>query len=395
MSSEPVIHGVPPRRKTLVATGVGLAIAAAIVITGVTLRAVDAAKLKNWTEARAIPSVTVIQAVSAKEGSPLELPGRLQAFTTAPIYAQVSGYLKSWSVDIGDRVTQGQLLAVIDTPELDQQLLQAKADLESATADESLAKTTAARWQALLGSDSVSRQEVDDRTADATAKIAKVRAAQANVDRLMASKAFARITAPFSGVVTARNTDVGALINTGSGAGLQLFTVSDVSRLRVYVRVPQDYAALVRSGTTALLTVPDHPGEKFTTKIIGLADAVNAESGTTLVQLLVDNSDRKLLPGGYAMLHFTLPLQGQALRIPATALIFDDHGTRVATVDANNRVEYRTVAIKEDLGSAVEIGSGLQTGERVIDTPPDGLTQGDVVQVVTTPAGKKKASAHE
>jgi len=337
--------------------------------------------------------VTVVHPAKATDGAHLDLPGRLEAFTSAPIYAQVSGYLKSWSVDIGDRVTEGQLLAVIQTPELDQQLIQAKADLASSTADASLAKTTAARWQSLLSTDSVSRQEVDDRAADAEAKIAKVHAAQANVDRLVAAKTFARITAPFSGVITARNTDIGALISTGNSTGAQLFTVADVSRLRVYVRVPQDDAAMVNNGTSVSLTVPDRPGETFTAKVSGLASAVNAESGTTLVQLLVDNSARKLLPGAFANVHFTLPLKAEALRVPASALVVDNSGLRVATLDAGNHVDFKSITIEEDFGSTVEIRSGLDPRDRIVDTPPDGLAQGDLVQVADTRSNAPKASA--
>jgi len=393
MSSEPVTRGAPPPRKALLTTGIGLGIAAAIVIVGVTLRTIDAHKLKSWTDAQAVPSVTVVHPAKATDGAHLDLPGRLEAFTSAPIYAQVSGYLKSWSVDIGDRVTEGQLLAVIQTPELDQQLIQAKADLASSTADASLAKTTAARWQSLLSTDSVSRQEVDDRAADAEAKIAKVHAAQANVDRLVAAKTFARITAPFSGVITARNTDIGALISTGNSTGAQLFTVADVSRLRVYVRVPQDDAAMVNNGTSVSLTVPDRPGETFTAKVSGLASAVNAESGTTLVQLLVDNSARKLLPGAFANVHFTLPLQADALRVPASALVVDNNGLRVATLDAGNHVDFKSITIEEDFGSTVEIRSGLDPRDRIVDTPPDGLAQGDLVQVADTRSNAPKASA--
>jgi RND family efflux transporter MFP subunit len=273
------------------------------------------------------------------------------------------------------------VLAVIDTPELDQQLAQARADLASAQADEALAKTTAERWQALLGSDSVSRQEVDDRTQDYVAKKARVEAAQANVDRLAATKAFATIVAPFDGVVTARNTDIGALIDAGSGSHAQLFSVSSVDKLRVYVHVPQDYAPMVKPGVAATFTVPEYPGQQFTAKVIGLAGAVNAASGTTLVQLLVDNAGHQLLPGSFVTLHFALPVREGALRVPASALIFDNRGLHVATVDSQDTVRFKAVTIAQDLGNVVEIGSGLADGERVIDTPPDGLGEGDRVRV--------------
>jgi RND family efflux transporter MFP subunit len=392
MSSEPVItHQPVPRRRLVVIGVVGIAIAVIVVAAGVTLRAVDARNLKTWTNAQIIPTVNVIHPVSAANGPTLDLPSHLEAYSRAPIFARVSGYLKSWNVDIGAPVKAGQLLAVIESPELDQQLLQARADLLSAQANAALAGTTAKRWQALLGTDSVAQQEVDERTGDYTAKKAAVAAAQANVDRLLATKGFERILAPFDGVVTARDTDVGALINAGSGGvGQELFTVSDVKQLRVYVQVPQSYAPDVRSGTTATLSVPEYPGQHFAARVIASADSVNASSGTTLVQLLVDNADGKLLPGGFASLQFKLPVQANAVRVPASALVFDARGLTVATLGANSQVVFKKVTINRDFGDSVEIGSGLVATDRVIDTPPDGLVDGDRVQVAS--ADKKVAA---
>jgi RND family efflux transporter MFP subunit len=386
MSSEPVITNPPVPRRRLVIIGVSvIAVAVIVVALGVTQRAVDARNLKTWTNAQVVPTVTVIHPVSAASGPTLDLPSHLEAYSRAPIFARVSGYLKSWSVDIGAPVKAGQLLAVIESPELDQQLLQARADLTSAQANAALAGTTAKRWQALLGTDSVAQQEVDERTGDYTAKKAAVAAAQANVDRLLATKGFERIVAPFDGVVTARDTDVGALINAGSGGvGQELFVVSDVKRLRVYVQVPQSYAPDVRNGTTATLSVPEYPGQHFTARVVATADSVSATSGTTLVQLLVDNTDGKLLPGGFASLQFKLPVTQNAVRVPASALIFDAHGLRVATLGENGLVAFKTVTINRDFGDSVEIGSGLAATDRVIDTPPDGLVAGDRVQVATT-----------
>ena len=392
MSSEPVItHQTVPRRRLVAIGVVGIAVAVIVVATGVTLRAVDARNLKTWTNAQIVPTVNVINPVSAANGPTLDLPSHLEAYSRAPIFARVSGYLKSWNVDIGAPVKAGQLLAVIESPELDQQLLQARADLLSAQANASLAGTTAKRWQALLGTDSVAQQEVDERTGDYTAKKAAVAAAQANVDRLLATKGFERILAPFDGVVTARDTDVGALINAGSGGiGQELFTVSDVKQLRVYVQVPQSYAPDVRSGTTATLSVPEYPGQHFAARVIASADSVSASSGTTLVQLLVDNADGKLLPGGFASLQFKLPVQPNAVRVPASALVFDARGLTVATLGANGQVVFKKVTINRDFGDSVEIGSGLVATDRVIDTPPDGLVDGDRVQVAS--ADKKVAA---
>ena len=396
MSSEPVVNNEPvtnqpvPRRRLVMIGVVGIAIAVIVVAAGVTLRAVDARNLKTWTNAQVVPTVNVIHPVSAANGPTLDLPSHLEAYSRAPIFARVSGYLKSWNVDIGAPVKAGQLLAVIESPELDQQLLQARADLASAQANAALAGTTAKRWQALLGTDSVAQQEVDERTGDYTAKKAAVAAAQANVDRLLATKGFERILAPFDGVVTARDTDVGALINAGSGGiGQELFTVSDVKQLRVYVQVPQSYAPDVRSGTTATLSVPEYPGQHFAARVIASADSVSASSGTTLVQLLVDNADGKLLPGGFASLQFKLPVQQNAVRVPASALVFDARGLMVATLGANGQVVFKKVTINRDYGDSVEIGSGLVASDRVIDTPPDGLVDGDRVQVASS--GKKVA----
>jgi RND family efflux transporter MFP subunit len=384
MSSEPTQRDSLPQRQLSFAGIAGAAAALAIVAAGIALRMTDAHKLKTWTDDQAISTVDVIAPAKPAAGGLLDLPGRLEAFTDAPIYARVNGYLKSWRVDIGDRVKAGQVLAVIDTPELDQQLNQARADLASAQADATLAQTSAGRWQALLGSDSVSRQEVDDRTQDYASKKARVAAAQANVDRIVATKAFATIVAPFDGVITARNTDIGALIDAGSGSNARLFSVSSVDKLRVYVHVPQDYAPMVKPGGTATFTVPEYPGRGFTANVVGLADSVNAASGTTLVQLMVDNPAHLLLPGSFISLRFALPVRPGALRVPASALIFDDRGLRVATVDSRDEVRFKPVAIEQDLGNTVEIGSGLTGDDRVIDTPPDGLGEGDHVHVANS-----------
>ena len=393
MSSDSAFPVNPPSRRPLLIAGVvGLLVALGIVAAGLTRRADDAHKLKTWTDAQAVPSVNVIQPIRDANGPSLQLPGRLEAFTQAPIFAQVSGYLKSWNVDIGAPVKAGQELALIETPELDQQLLQARADLQSADANAVVAGTTAKRWEALRGTDSVAQQDVDQRTADYTAKAAIVAAAKANVDRLVATKAFARIVAPFDGVVTARDTDVGALINAGSGGGQELFAVSEVKQLRVYVQVPQNYAPAIHNGTTATLTVPEYPDQQFTAHVIAAADSVNSNSGTTLVQLLVDNSSGKLLPGGFASLNFTLPVSTDAVRVPASAIVFDSRGVVVATLDQDNHVRFKPVKIARDLGDSVEIGAGLAATDRVIDTPPDGLSDGDSVQIAT--AANKKAAAH-
>ena len=386
MSSASTPSGNRSRRGLLI----GALVCAAIVVTGISIRAVDARHIKTWTDKQAVPTVKLVLSNQAPHGSILNLPGRLEAYISAPIFARVNGYVKSWYVDIGASVKAGQLLAEIEIPEIDQQLLNAQANLATAQANASLAETTALRWQAMLSSGAVAQQDVDQRTDDYTAKQALVAAAKANVDQLIATKGFARIVAPFDGVVTARKTDVGALINAGSGVGPELFTVSDVHQLRVYVQVPQNYAPLVRPGSHASLTVPEYPGQLFSAQVIASSGAVNAASGTTLIQLLVDNPGNKLMPGAFASLQIKLPLQVDAVRVPASALVFDAQGLRVATVDANTRVQFKTVTIAHDFGDTVEIGSGLSTSDRVIDTPPDGLANGDSVQL----AHPEKVASH-
>ena len=394
MSSEAMQHPSQSlSRRGLRLTGIVIAVVlVAVVVIGLITRATQASNLKTWTTEQAVPTVSVVMPEASPNGPVLDLPGRLEAYIRAPIYAQVSGYLKDWKTDIGAPVKAGQLLGEIDTPELDQQLLQARADLASAKANSELAGITAKRWQAMLGSDSVAQQDVDQRTGDYAAKVALMNAAQANVDRLMAAKTFARIVAPFDGVVTARDTDVGALINAGGGTGPQLFVVSDIRKLRVYVQVPQSFGPSIRMGSCAALIVPEYPGQEFHAQVIATSNAVNATSGTTLVQLLVDNTDSKLMPGSFAHVHFSLPVNAEALRVPASALIFDNAGLRVATVADGDKVAFKKVSILSDYGKTVEIGSGLTHGDRVIDSPPDGIKDGDAVKVATNDA---TATPHE
>lgn len=358
----------------------------AIVSIGIGIRHSEARRLGQWTYAQAVPTVEVTPVEDGTAGSTLQLPARIEAYARAPIYARVSGYVKSWSADIGTHVKAGQLLAVIEIPDLDEQLAQAKADLASARANAALAAKTAHRWEALVGSGLVSRQETDQKLSALAAQKAGVKAAAANVGRIEAMKRYARIVAPFDGIVTARNTDVGQLINAGdNGPGHELFVVSDVRRLRVYVQVPQSDAPAVVPGTTATLSVPGYPGRTFAATVEASAGAVSASSGSTLVQLVMDNPGEKVLPGSFAIAHFQLSANRDALRVPADALIFDRHGLRVATVGRDSRVVFRHVSIAHDYGDSVQIGSGLVAGDRVIDSPPDGLFDGDRVRVADRP----------
>ncbi|TCO37235.1 efflux RND transporter periplasmic adaptor subunit [Dokdonella fugitiva] len=369
------------KRGLRIAGIVGAVVAIAIVATGVLARSRGDARLREWTEAQAIPTVAVAPPGASADGDELKLPGRLEAYARAPLYARTSGYLKSWSADIGTPVKAGQLLAEIETPDLDQQLQQARADLATAQANEKLAGITAERWQKILESNAVSKQDVDEKTGDLAAKRALVASAKANVDRYVALKGFTRIVAPFDGIVTARNTDVGALVNAGSAAGQELFVVSDTRKLRVYVNVPQTFVPDVPPGTKATLTVPEHPEKTYTATVEASAQAVNAQSGTTLMQLVVDNSAGELLPGAYANVSLALPHDATALSVPASALIFDAGGLRVATVGADNRVVMKPVTIARDFGKTIQLGSGLAPDDRVIINPPDGVVAGTEVRI--------------
>jgi RND family efflux transporter MFP subunit len=356
-----------------------------IVVAGLSLRASDNERLRNWTEEQAIPSVVIIKPGKQGDTPTLDLPGRLEAYSRASLYARVSGYLKSWKVDIGTPVKAGQLLAEIEAPDLDQQLLQGKGDLASARANASLAEITAARWQLLVKQNYVSKQAADEKTGDFMAKQGLANSAQANLDRLQALKNFTRIVAPFDGLVTARGTDIGALINVGSGVGLELFEVSKTDTLRVYVNVPQTYVPSIPPGTKARITVPERPGKVYAAAVAASAQAVNIASGATLMQILVDNANGELLPGAFANISFDLPHNFEVLSIPASALMFDKAGLRVATVGPDSRVIPKVVTIMRDLGKLIELSSGLAPDDRVIETPPDGIAEGDLVRIADTP----------
>jgi RND family efflux transporter MFP subunit len=387
-SNSPVTPSSRPRRLGLVGL-IALIVIFAIVVAGVATRASDARHLRTWTDAQTVPTVAIAPP-QVNDAGALELPGRLEAYSKAPIFARVSGYLKSWQVDIGAPVKAGQLLAIIETPDLDQQLVQARADLATAVANEQLSAATAKRWVALLPSGAVAKQDVDEKTGDLAAKQATTNSERANLAHMEAEKTFARIVAPFDGVVTARSTDVGALINEG-GTGVELFEISDTHRLRMYVQVPQANVPSIVPGMTAKLKVPERPGQVFTARVESSAQAVASTSGTTLVQLSIDNNDGKLLPGSFASVHFDLPADAAALRVPASALVFDDKGLRVAVVGSDNKVAFKQVTIVRDYGSTIQIGSGLAPGDRVIQSPPDGLNDGDSVQIAAAEAPAKKA----
>ena len=375
---------VAPRasRRRLALIGAVLLIAAlAVVAEGLLARRSQAARLAEQAQAQAVRTVAVVLPSPGGGPAALVLPGRLEAWSRAPIYGRVSGYLKRWHADIGTRVERGQLLAEIETPDLDQQLLQAQAELATARANASLSEATARRWQELVDSGMVSRQGAEEKTGDLAAKQSVVRALQANVERIQALKGFARLVAPFDGVVTARNTDVGALVNAGGATGAELFVVSDTQRLRVYVTVPQSQVRRVRVGDAATLVAPERPGVRYTARVQTLSQAIAAGSGGMLVQLVADNPAGELLPGGFVQVSFGQAGPSEALAIPPGALIFDRAGLRVATVGPGDKVLLKPVKLARDLGHVVEIADGLDPQDRVIDSPPDGLENGDAVVV--------------
>lgn len=372
------------RRRLKLCGIVAACVAGLIVISGAIARQHAAMQTKIFTDQLSTGNVDVVTPAYSSGSPTLKLPGQLQAFYSASIYARVPGYVRAWYKDIGAHVHKGDILAVIDTPELDQQIAQAKAGLANAVAAEELSRTTAARWSALLKLDAVSSQETEEKISDLTAKTDQVAAAQANVHRLSALKSFARITAPFDGTVTNRSIDVGALVNAGAESpGSALFTVVDAHKIRVYVRVPQSYSANIHAGMTADLRLPEYPDRTFPATLDSTADAISEQSNSLLVQLLADNARGALKPGEYAKVTLHLPSGSNMLRIPASTLMFRRRGLEVATVLPNNRILMKAITIGLDLGPQVEVSEGLNPHDRVVDNPPDSLEGGDLVHVLT------------
>ena len=367
-----------------------------VVVTGIRAREESALKLKEWTDDQAIPTVAVAPPNARALNPTIDLPGRLEAYSRAPIFARVCGYLKSWSVDIGARVKAGQVIAEIEAPDLDQQLLQARADLASQQASARLSEATLNRRKTLVASNFVSAQEIDERTADLSNKKAAVNSGQANVERLEALAGYKKITVPFDGVVTSRDTDVGALINAGGGAGPAMFVVSDITKLRVYVNVPQNYVPAIRIGAKARASrCRNIRTGRLPATVEASSQSVDVASGTTRMQLALDNANGELMPGGYANVRLQLQRDAVPLHIPASALIFNKDGLRVATVGPDDKVLFKTVTIARDLGREIELASGLAADDRVITAPPDGIADGDQVRVVGAGAKGKPATASE
>ncbi|MGO8786175.1 MAG: efflux RND transporter periplasmic adaptor subunit [Terriglobia bacterium] len=361
-----------------------LVVAGFILYRGVTTRVRASDSVKADTRELAVPAVSLAQ---PKRGAPQEeivLPGNIQAFIDAPIYARTNGYLKSWKVDIGGRVKSGQLLAEIETPELDQQLQQARAELATANANYALAQITSARYEDLLKSDSVAKQDVDNAVGDARAKKAMVDSATDNVNRLEQLQSFEKVYAPFDGVLTARNTDIGQLINSGSGSGAkELFHVAAINTLRVYVNVPQIYAPAAVPGVQSYLTMPQFPGRRFPGRLVRTAQAIDQASRTLLTEVDVDNRTGEIPPGAYAEVHLKLPTATSAVVIPVTSLIFRSEGLRVGVV-RNGHAALIPITLGRDFGTSVEVVSGLDASEKVITNPPDSLVEGQEVRNATS-----------
>ena len=355
--------------------------AVAVGVSGVFKRRQDDEKLTRWTREQALPTVAVTAVKPDTTVKHVVLPGDVQAFYSAAIHAQVTGYVHDWRKDIGARVKQGEVLASVDTPALDDQVNQAEGELEKANANLSLAKTTADRWRALGNSAAVSQQAIDEKIGDQRAKEAELSAAKANLARLHAQKAFSTIVAPFDGVVTARNIDIGSYVNASVNGGPPLFVVADVSRMRIYVKAPQVYAAALKNGMSAKLRLPEYPGRTFDARIDTTASAIDDKSRSLLVELMADNGAGLLRPGSFAQVAFDLPPDAQALEISASALLFRDSETVVAIVGADDRVKLQRVRIARDYGSDVEIEGGLPPDARIALSPPESISDGDKVRV--------------
>jgi RND family efflux transporter MFP subunit len=388
MTDKDTTINTPLQRRVRRGLIVAAVAAGAIVATGIVLRLHSQAQVRQWTFAAAVPTVDLVAPRPGAKMQELVLPGTLSAFFDAPLYARVNGYLKAWYVDIGAHVKTGQTLADIETPELDQQIRQAQADLQTARADDQLARVTADRWHKMLASQSVSQQAVDEKTAAYAVSQAAIAAAQANLGRLRQMASFKHVVAPFDGIVTARNTDVGDLINAGAGGhGDELFRVADEHQARIYVDVPQTDAGQIHVGLTAQLELPERPGVNVPARVADISEALNVASRTMQVELMADNGAHELLPGDYVEVHFQIPAPPHVMQLPTTALLFRQEGLQVATVNAQDRVVLKSIQLAEERGAVVDVNQGLTMQDRVIDSPPDAIANGEFVHVADDSAG--------
>jgi RND family efflux transporter MFP subunit len=381
----------PGRRSLLTVATAAVLLAAVVVGYGFMNRAQSKQEVVDWTNTQAIPTVALARFIPGNPHQTLTLPGNIQPFNRAAIFARVNGYVESWDHDIGSPVKAGQVLATIDAPDLDQQLSQAKATLASVRANLQIASLTANRNNILLQKQIVAQQLADQTAADAKAKEAVVDANEANVRQLEAMQSFKKLAAPFDGVVTARNVEIGMLINSG-GSGQPLFEVSDLHRVRIYVQVPQSFSAGLTPGMKATFEMPQYPGVQFDATLSHISKAINPSSHSMQVELQADNAAGKFFGGSYCNVHLEIPTDANLVKIPSTALVTGNQGTQVATLDSNDKVVLKNVRLGRDLGDSVEVLAGLSPSDRIIDNPPETLAAGDTVRLaaampqVATPA---------
>ena len=395
--SEYVVNsGQPGPKKSRLFLVLIIFVIALVVIGGVTMlqRRSQFETLASNTETMSIPTVSVTHPTVEESQEDLVLPGTMQAYVETPIYSRTNGYLKKWYFDIGAKVPKGALLAEIDTPEVDQQLSQAKADLNTAQANTQLSLTTAKRYDGLLQSDSVSKQEVDNANGDLAAKSATQNSSEANVRRLQDLESFKRIYAPFSGVITRRNVDIGNLINAGNGGtAQQLFYLSQIDPIRVYVNVPELYAPSVHPGLGAYLALTQYPGRRFEGKVVRTANAIDQASRTLLTEVDVPNKTGELLPGGYSEVHLELKVTGSRLQVPVNALLFRSEGLRAVSVDAAHKTHLRPLQIGRDYGVTLEVIQGLNADDWIVVNPADSIEEGEQVHVKQLPQNNQPVRA--
>lgn len=389
MASENELQPQPRRSRLFV--GLLVIVVILVVLGAFTLiqRRSQYQALAKETEVRAIPTVAVIHPATESSEEGLVLPGAMQAYVESPIYARTNGYLKKWYRDIGSRVKKGELLADIDTPEVDQQLIQARADLETSKANANLSHITANRYEDLIKTDSVSKQEVDNAAGDLAAKQATVASSDANVHRLSELESFKHIYAPFSGVITRRNVDTGTLVNAGNGGSSQLlFTLAQTDPIRVYVNVPEGAAPSIHTGLPATLELTQFPGRKFEGKVVRTAESIDPSTRTLLTEVDVPNKTGELLPGGYAQVHLGVKIAGDRLQVPVNALLFRSEGLRAVVVDADHKLRLQPLTIGRDYGVSLEVLQGLRSGDWIVINPADSLEEGQQVNVkeITKPA---------
>ncbi|MGF6267293.1 membrane fusion protein (multidrug efflux system) [Paraburkholderia youngii] len=393
--AQPVPRAASAARRTGIALGLAC-LAVAFLTVGIVPRLEARTAQTQQLAAQRELIVSTLTPAHAPATQDLLLPGSIMSWADASIYARTSGYVRHWYADIGAHVKAGQTLAQIDTPELDAQLQQARADVATAEANYRFASSTAERWQTMLQTQSVSQQDAQAKTSDAAAKLATLQAAKANVARLQELVSYQKVTAPFDGVITARNVQVGALVTAGGTPGLatmpgELFHIAQTDRLRVYVDVPQDEASLVAPGTAVWVTTQQYPGRRFDASVARSSNVIDPVSRTLRVEVDVDNPDRALMPGAYAQVHLALTTATPALELPVSALLFRPDGVTIAVVNAQNKVQLRKVTIGRDFGTYVEVATGLAATDRVIDNPGDAITNGESVRVAATPIAGGKA----